>query len=268
MIPGIIEYVSLRLIRRFIFTDNVLRRCGRYLPYYRININENDPALIVDRYQNAIRQAKLPEKAERTILEVGSGATRSVGREILRRGLCGRHGNIILFEPYVTEINNRPFANNPDPNIETRINRIVCLDNQPNGSVDLILSHSVLEHVSNPEQLVDDLTRVLTPSGTMLHAVDYRDHFFKYPYHFLLFSERIWKRWLNPGNLPRWRIQHHVQCFQRRNLHVEVLEPQSLAKEYQRIIKSIHPDFEAENPDTAISSALLIIRNNHSSFSR
>ena len=35
----------------------------------------------------------------------------------------------------------------------------------------------------------------------MLHVVDYRDHFFKYPLHFLQFSQNTWRRFLNPGRL-------------------------------------------------------------------
>jgi SAM-dependent methyltransferase len=48
----------------------------------------------------------------------------------------------------------------------------------PDGSVDLIVSKSVLEHVAprHLARLVPEMARVLRPGGGMVHVIDLRDH--------------------------------------------------------------------------------------------
>jgi SAM-dependent methyltransferase len=72
------------------------------------------------------------------------------------------------------------------------------------GSVDVVFSNSVLEHV--PSEVVGALfaeaMRVLKPGGIMFHSVNCGDH---YAYtdrsidqlHYLQFSDRDWERWNN-----------------------------------------------------------------------
>ena len=76
--------------------------------------------------------------------------------------------------------------------------------------MDVVLSNSVLEHVQDLPALFAELARILAPGGVMLHRVDYRDHFFKYPFHFLLYPRWVWNWFLNPGDLPRWRYDDHA----------------------------------------------------------
>ncbi len=48
----------------------------------------------------------------------------------------------------------------------------------PDGSVDVVVSKSVLEHVRVPDVpvLLGELSRVLRPGGVMVHMIDLRDH--------------------------------------------------------------------------------------------
>lgn len=72
----------------------------------------------------------------------------------------------------------------------------------PSGSVDLVWSSVVLEHVRRDEfdRFIAELARVLAPTGVMSHAVDLRDHLGG-SLHNLRFSDATWEtpRWRNAG---------------------------------------------------------------------
>lgn len=72
------------------------------------------------------------------------------------------------------------------------------------GSVDMVFSNSVLEHV--PASVLDALMvethRILKPGGLALHSVNCGDHYAYFdrqitPIHYLRFSERAWRKWNN-----------------------------------------------------------------------
>ena len=89
--------------------------------------------------------------------------------------------------------------------------------------VDLVLSNSVLEHVGDVAATVPELARVTARGGRQFHFVDMRDHFFKYPFEMLCHSERVWRRWLNPGsNLNRLRAWDYERIFRASFPHVTV----------------------------------------------
>ena len=64
-----------------------------------------------------------------------------------------------------------------------KVRRITEVEMLSEHSIDIVFSHSVLEHVIEPVPLFRNLYGKLSEPGTMVHVVDYRDHFFKYPYH-------------------------------------------------------------------------------------
>ena len=260
MIPGLAEYVSLRLLRRFLFTDAFLVRFGKFVPYYRTNANQLDAGPVVDLYADAMARSGLPLAANRSILEIGSGATNSVGYALLRRQLAGAKGRIYLFEPRArldrrADANLRKRFGNDDL---ARVERIATLAVLPDRSIDLVLSHSVLEHVADMDGLLASLERVLQPAGSMIHSVDYRDHFFKYPYHFLLFRQKRWERWLNPGDLPRWRLSGHLEAFSAHGFCAEVQDRHCLSDAFDRIKTSISRDFDRDDPALAVATAIIL----------
>ncbi len=260
MIPGVAEYVSLRLLRRFVFSTAFLVRFGQFIPYYRTNANQSDAGPIVDLYAGAIARSGLPLIDNRNILEIGSGSTNSVGYALLRRQLAGARGRIYLFEPHV-ELNRRSDANlrkGFGSASLSRVERITTLAALPDHSIDLVLSYSVLEHVVDMDGLLTSLDRVLGPTGSMIHSVDYRDHFFRYPYHFLLFQAETWERWLNPGDLPRWRLSGHLGAFSAHGFYSEVQDSHSLPDAFDKIKTSISKDFDPDDPTIAITSAIIL----------
>jgi SAM-dependent methyltransferase len=71
-----------------------------------------------------------------------------------------------------------------------------CADN----SIGLLVSCSVLEHIRDIPPVFREEFRILKPGGALLHLVDLRDHFFKYPFEMLTFSRFVWEKVLtSPG---------------------------------------------------------------------
>lgn len=261
MTPGLFEYVSLRVARRFLFSDAILHRVGRFVPYYRTNANEVDARPVVELYRRALERAGRKLPANPTILEIGSGATNSVGYALAASSLAGDGCKVLLFEPYAAldgKADDRARAAAPEAAVR-RVERLRSLAAVPAGSVDLVVSHSVLEHVRDFGATLAELDRVLAPSGLMLHAVDYRDHFFKYPYHFLLFSRAVWDRWLDPGDLPRWRLGDHLRELRARGFVVQVIDSHSLPEEFARVAQEIDPAFDRADPEVAVARATLLV---------
>jgi len=239
-----LEYVPLRLVRRHLFTDRLLARLGRFLPYYRTNQGQASPAPIVDAYETLLaRKGASLEGA--AILEIGCGVTNGTGYE-----MTGRFGaRWTGLEPYAAldanldaRIREKVAARYPEPWSGDAV-RAASFAGLPDAACDLILSNSVLEHVFDLDGLVRECFRVLKPGGAMLHRVDYRDHFFKYPFHFLQFSEKTWQGLLGPGDLTRRRFPEHLAQLARGGFTVETLEKSSDFEAFDRMEKHLHPSF-------------------------
>ncbi len=259
MQAGDLEYVALRLARRFCFTADRLNALGRFLPYYRVNQGQLDPWPIADAYADALARSSLPLAGQR-VLELGSGATNGVGYALAARHDC----RVICLEPFArfdpaldARLRSAVAARYPQADF-SRVTRLTDLAAIPDASLDIVASNSVLEHVADPAALFADLARVLAPGGVMVHRVDYRDHFFKYPYHFLKFSKRIWDRWLDPGDLPRWRLDDHLAALARAGFRAALLDARRDQPAFDAVAPSLHADFRRRDPVMlAVSTAVI-----------
>lgn len=254
-----IEYVTLRVIRRFLFTSARLKKYGRALPHYRVNQGETEPWAIAEAYVADLARFGHP-LAGRRVLEIGSGAANGVGYALVALGAS----KVVCHEPYA------PFdvgldakhlgalvARHPTVKFSV-VDRVRSLDGLPDGSIDIVVSNSVLEHVADLPALFRSLARVLTPGGVMVHRVDYRDHFFKYPFHFLLFSKFVWKWLLSPGDLPRWRFDDHCQALARAGFDSVVLAMERDPEAFARVADRLHAEFRDRDPDMlAVTRATL-----------
>lgn len=257
-----LEYIALRLLRRHLFTEKLLARCGRFIPYYRCNYNQVDPRPVVDLYERFLGARGL-DLAGKRILEVGAGATNSTGYEMSRR-FPG--SDILLLEPFADF---DPAADakllaglsrGPEiAKIKERVRRLTDFAEIRDQSIEVILSHSVLEHVDHPRAFFQELQRVLAPDGVMLHIADYRDHFFKYPYHFLQFSKKFWNRYLNPGDLPGWRLGDHLAAARDLGLKATILEEQTDTAAFTRIWPYISSDYDPDDPHLAAAQVVLYL---------
>ncbi len=259
-----LPYVLPRIIRRKCLPTAIPRALSAWLPGFRANAGTRSCARVLTLYDQSLAPRLGADWAkDRRILEVGIGGTNSSAYEAAARGAT----SAVAFEPFValdasldtgllTECAQRHAL--PAETIAARVSRTASLGPLAEASVDLVLSNSVLEHVSDMDALTRELVRVLAPGGAMLHLVDYRDHFFRFPYHHLLWSDAMWDRWLNPGDLPRWRIRDHVECFERHGLHVEILRAAPIDAEFAKVRQRIHPRFGGYD-EFALSTAFGVL---------
>lgn len=254
------EYVTLRLIRRFLFNESMANRLARWLPYYTSSANESQPKLIVDQYLQALRASGLDLSGMR-VLEVGAGRTNVVACALVAAG--ARMATALEpFVPFDTVRDAALRASVPQWSAVSAnsIARATDFAEIPAASIDLLLSNSVLEHVRDLQGFLMECHRVLTPDGVMLHRVDYRDHFFKYPFAFLTFSETTWSRWLDPGDLPRWRLPDHVAAFTEAGFTTTVSGAESATPEFDRIRLQLAGRFAKCAPGTEVTAATLLAR--------
>lgn len=264
MLLSNLEYVPLRLLRKFIFTEQLLKKVDQILPYFVTNQNQVDPIPIVDQYEKylSIEDNIIKEK---TILEIGAGTTNSTGYEMAAR----EWGFIHLIEPYAEldkALDDLLLCRLSDPRdydkqiLKSKVQRVRGLEAIESQSVDIVLSNSVLEHVLDPQKLFSELKRVLRDDGVMLHIVDYRDHFFKYPYHFLQFSKKNWDRFLNPGDLPVWRLDDSLLIIKELSLSVQIIEQKVDSEIFDRIKPNISNHYDLNNPFIGVSFAVLLVK--------
>jgi SAM-dependent methyltransferase len=259
-----LPYLLPRIIRRKCLPMAIPRALSAWLPGFRANAGTRSSARVLELYDKWLAPRLGAEWLKgRRILEVGIGATNSSAYEATARGAT----LAVAFEPFVgldEKLDAELLAECAQRHgletnvIAAKVQRTTSLDLVADDRIDLVLSNSVLEHVSDMDALTRDLQRVLAPGGSMLHLVDYRDHFFRYPYHHLLWSDAVWNRWLNPGDLPRWRIRDHVECFERHGFQVEILRAAPVAAEFEKVRNRIHPRFK-DYDESALSTAFGVL---------
>ncbi|MBI5839960.1 MAG: hypothetical protein HZB19_07635 [Chloroflexi bacterium] len=233
-----IRYLFLRVIRHFMpekLTRFLLKR--RFI--IRPGLESSDPSAAVDRYVEALSQNGRTIHGKR-VLVFGYGGRFAVGVGLLRRGaahvvLCDhieslddeRNMQLIPeYEDYLSVVDGQAV---PRPEFVTLIHGDIreASIQKDIKSVDCVLSTSVYEHLGDVEGITCALAQLTGPEGFHLHFVDLRDHYFKYPFEMLKFSEKIWKTFLNPtSNLNRCRVNNYGKIFENnfRETRIEVLE--------------------------------------------
>jgi hypothetical protein len=100
------------------------------------------------------------------------------------------------------------------------------------------------------EGITRALARLTRPDGLHIHFIDLRDHFFKYPFEMLRFSERTWRNWLNPSsNHNRYRLWDYRRAFEDcfEQVEIEVLAREEEA--FRRVRSHIRPEFLSGDAD-------------------
>jgi len=135
----------------------------------------------------------------------------------------------------------------------------------PDGSVDLILSASVLEHLRKPDAVLRESSRILRPDGWMLHLVDLRDHFFRYPFEMLKYSPRAWSLLTThtggSGFQNRWRLPQWLDALEQCGFNTQVIPQLTLRDEMLLERPFFHSDFQGfSDGDLQIAVAILVSR--------
>ena len=100
------------------------------------------------------------------------------------------------------------------------------------------------EHLDDVEGITHALAGLTKPDGIQIHFVDLHDHFFKYPFEMLRFSESQWRGWLNPSsNHNRYRLWDYRRAFEACFGQVEIEILGSEPEAFQKVQPYIRPEF-------------------------
>lgn len=251
-----LDYLLARFIRRQL-PPSLVTFLLRHSLILKPGLETSDPKAAVDRYEQILRQHGIPLAGKR-VLDFGYGGHFGVGVELLRRGaqhvvLCDpfvrpdHRRNRLLLQSYEEFLQLNGEMVLPNPNYFTLIEQDVRqLSPSALPPCDLVVSTSVYEHVDDPLSVTQALARFTQPGGVHVHFVDLRDHFFKYPFEMLCYSETTWRRWLNPtSNLNRYRVWDYQRTFEAcfREVEIEVLERDEAA--WARVQSRVRSQFRS-----------------------
>jgi SAM-dependent methyltransferase len=199
-----IRYLFLRLIRHFM-PESFARFLLKHRLIIRPGLESSDPLAAVDQYMKALAQYGKSIKDQR-VLVFGYGGRFAVGVELLKQGAA----HVVLCDHFVLLDQERNLELLPKYNdylhvengeVMPRPEHITLLHGDIRdarlqaeiSAVDLVLSTSVYEHLDDVNGITSALARLTAPHGVQIHFVDLRDHYFKYPFAMLAYSESVWR---------------------------------------------------------------------------
>lgn len=248
MNPG---YLIPRLARHFM-PDAVARALLRRGMIIRPGLETSDPDAAAGRYRQILEQAGTSMDGKR-VMVFGYGGSFALGCMLLRQGaghvvLCDKFAppddarNALLLPEYADYLVDQGGGVQPLPEFITLLEADIRQVQQE--MVDIILTSSVYEHLDDVEGITRALARLTRPGGMHLHYVDMRDHFFKYPFEMLRFSEGVWRGWLNPtSHHNRYRLWDYRKAFEEsfEKVEIEVLEREQ--EKFRKLQPHIRPEF-------------------------
>ena len=134
----------------------------------------------------------------------------------------------------------------------------------PDGSIDYVFSHSVFEHISEPEKTVAAIAKVLRSGGLTAHHFDMRDHKdFSRPLEFLKVDAGTWATRFDGSNahfyLNRRRLSDFVKMFKDSGYRIVSAKPTQTIAVSEEMRRGLHPDFHHYSlDDLSVVSALIV----------
>ena len=253
LIPRLIRHLLPERLVRTLLLRNIIIQSG---------LETNHPSAAIQRYVDVLSKCNRSFQGKRVLI-FGYGGRFDIGFGILKEGA----GHVILCDKYAPpdeQHNQQMFAseekyfivgNNgvrPRPEWMSLLEADIR-DVHASGAmepVDIIISSSVYEHLEDVEGITRALAGLTKPDGIHIHYVDLRDHFFKYPFEMLRFSERTWRTWLNPSsNHNRYRLWDYRRAFQAcfGQVEIEVLSREEEA--FRKVLPRLRPEFVSGNMD-------------------
>jgi hypothetical protein len=234
-------------LTRFLLLRSVVIRPG---------LETSDPAAAVQRYLDVLDRRSETLASKRVML-FGYGGRFDVGISLLEAGAA----HVVLCEKYalpddthnaqlLAEYGRYLRIENGRPRPRTELMTLLQEDIRglkPSPSLpacDYVFSSSVYEHVDDVDGVTCGLAGFSRPTGLQVHYVDLRDHFFRYPFEMLTYSEKTWSGWLNPtSNHNRFRLWDYRAAFQKyfENVDIDVLARDEAA--FQQVRGRIRPEF-------------------------
>lgn len=250
-----LPYLLPRLVRHFL-PEKLVRGLLLRNIIIRPGLETSNPFAAVQRYADVLSERETSFSGKR-VLVFGYGGRFDIAFGLLKEGaahviLCDRYAppdeahNRQLFGAEEKYFHVEKQGLRPRPEwitlLEIDIREIqTAAGIEP---VDIVLSSSVYEHVDDVEGITGALARLTKPDGLQIHFIDLRDHFFKYPFEMLRFSESTWHNWLNPSsNHNRYRLWNYRSAFEDcfEQVEIEVLAREEEA--FRRVRSHLRPEF-------------------------
>jgi SAM-dependent methyltransferase len=250
-----LPYLIPRLVRHFL-PERLVRTLLLRNIIIQSGLETNNPFAAIQRYVDVLSKRGASFQGKRVLI-FGYGGRFDIGFGVLKEG--GAH--VILCDKYAPpdeNHNHRMFASEeqyfavenkgvrPRPEWMTLVEsdiRDIHASNELDP-VDIVISSSVYEHLENVEEITRALAALTKPDGIHIHYVDLRDHFFKYPFEMLRFSEGTWRRWLNPSsNHNRYRLWDYRRAFQACFEHVEIEVLSREEADFRKVMPHLRPEF-------------------------
>jgi hypothetical protein len=264
-----LPYLLPRLARHFL-PEKLVRALLLRSWIIRPGLETSDPQAAVQRYVDVLTERGLSLTGRR-VLVFGYGGRFDIGLGFLKAGAA----HVVLSDKYAPPDethNQRLFlgeqtyfalqAGHLRPRAEwmtlSHSDIQTAAAQREFAPVDLVVSNSVYEHLDDVAGITRALAALTKPDGLHTHFVDLRDHFFKYPFEMLTFSERAWFGWLNPSsNHNRYRLWDYRRVFEAcfGNVETTILARDELA--FERIRSRVLPQFVSAEPS---ENAVTLIR--------
>lgn len=263
VVPRVVRHFLPENLTRFLLLRSVLIKPG---------LETADPQAAVKRYLEVLQDKKRTLVGQR-VLVFGYGGRFDVGVGLLNAGaaeviLCEKfalpddsHNRTLIdeFGDYLQLEGGRPV---PRPGrmalLAGDIQELARSHNVP--AADIVLSNSVYEHLQDAEGTTEALAALTQPDGLNIHFVDLRDHFFRYPFEMLTYSERSWRTWLNPtSNHNRLRLWDYRRYFAAHFGQVEVEVLQRDAAGFGAARRRIRPEFVSGDPADDCATLIRIV---------
>ncbi len=264
-------YLIPRLVRHFL-PENVVRTLLLRSLIIRPGLETSNPFAAVQRYVDVL-SAQGRSFERKRVLVFGYGGRFDIGFGLLKEGAA----HVILCDKYARPDeahNRRMFAGEEQyfavesQGLRPRSQWMTLLEKDIREvqrshalePVDIVLSSSVYEHLGDVEGITRALAGLTKPEGIQIHFVDLRDHFFKYPFEMLRFSERTWRAWLNPSsNHNRYRLWDYRRvfgsCFAQVDIEVLAREVEA----FQRLQPYARREFVSGNLDEDTVTLMRVI---------
>ncbi|RJP55265.1 MAG: class I SAM-dependent methyltransferase [Anaerolineaceae bacterium] len=263
-----LRYLLLRLLRHFM-PEGLARFLLKRRWIIKPGLESTDPFAASARYVETLSAKGVSIEGKR-VLVFGYGGRFAVGVDLLKRGAA----HVVLCDHFVlldTERNREllsaygMYLKVEQDDVQPRGEFITLLHGDIReefiqkqiAPVDVVLSTSVFEHLDDVPGVTKALAKLTAPDGIHLHFVDLRDHFFKYPFEMLKFSENVWKNFLNPtSNLNRYRLNDYRRVFESNFGGGEFTVLERLEDEFRRVENQIRSEFKTG--DKTVDAVTLI----------
>lgn len=235
LVPRLIRHFMPERLTRFLLLRSVVIRPG---------LETSDPLAAAQRYVQVLSDRGRTLSGRR-ILVFGYGGRFDIGIHLLEAGA----GHVVLYDkfappdhahniglvsryPAYLQVEKARTFPRPDKMTILQEDSGYAAGLRDTAEIDYVVSTSVYEHLKDVTGSTRWLASLTRPDGLQIHFVDLRDHFFKYPFEMLHYSDATWRRWLNPSsNHNRYRLWDYRSVFEGcfRQVDIEILQRDELA---------------------------------------